>query len=353
MGVDYPLLYDPHRLEQLRIFTDAGRPVSLVGTILSDVTLLGCQTRIASVGSVCTDPRARGHGLAGQLVDDAVQRAAEAGASLMLISGHRTLYARRGGVEAGLFRRYHVFVRDLTSPTDGLTLRTVTPETCDQALRLFEAEPARFRRDLADYAKQIACERVMNRPGHTWLVERQGRPMALFSADHPRAGDGGGPATIQIRELAGCRLSLIRALPLAARELGADAFAIDAYEFDRSLEEALKDIVRWDSMPHTGVVKLLDPARLWRDFKPLIAERIGAEALGRISVRSESDDLRVHALTFEMGGEILTFDSPEDLTAALLGHPNHKPLINARGSLADILHKALPLPLPMYGLNYV
>jgi len=71
---DLGLLFHPDRLGQLRIFESDGKPVSLVGMILNDTVLLGCSVRVACIGSVCTDEPHRGRGLAGRLVEDAVER---------------------------------------------------------------------------------------------------------------------------------------------------------------------------------------------------------------------------------------------------------------------------------------
>ena len=145
MGRQYPMIFDPARLEQLRIFEHGGKPVSLVSTVVSDTVLLGCAVRVAAVGSVCTDAAHRGRNLAGRLVDDAVARALAAGAPIMLISGGRSLYTRRGAAGCGRFYRYDLR-RDTLPPLDQrLTLREVTADNAESALRMYEAEALRFR----------------------------------------------------------------------------------------------------------------------------------------------------------------------------------------------------------------
>src|ERR1035437_4466201 len=59
MGRMYAPLFNPRNLEQLLIFRTDGRPVSLVGMTINEVVMLGCRTKIACIGSVCTDESAR------------------------------------------------------------------------------------------------------------------------------------------------------------------------------------------------------------------------------------------------------------------------------------------------------
>ncbi len=77
-----------------------GKPVSHIRVVYNVLSLNGCRLKIASIGGVCTHPDYRGQGIASTLLDHCVQVAADAGASLLLISGERGLY-RRAGV-AGL-----------------------------------------------------------------------------------------------------------------------------------------------------------------------------------------------------------------------------------------------------------
>ena len=141
---------------------------------------------------------------------------------------------------------------------------------------------------------------------------------------------------------------------LIADELGADAVEIDAYVTDAALGDACAAIgVGPKLVGFRGTVKLLDVARLWRDFAPLLCERIGGETYRRSAVRSEADDLKINTLTFELDGESVAVEGAREVLAALFGSPRLDPPGVAHGRAADVLRRALPLPLPLYGMNYV
>jgi len=353
MGKQYPLLFHPQHLEQLRLFTAQGKPVSLVGMVVNDVVLQGCSTKIACVGSVCTDEWARGKGLAGRLIDDAAERATAAGAGVMLISGGRTLYTRRGATQAGLFHRYTITAERLRPEGQKVSIVEVSPDQCVQALRICEAEPIRFRRTEQEYALQIACRWTLDQPGSTYLVQSAAGPVAVVSANCVCSSRPDAATILGVYEMAGDRRAGLAALPQITETNHAETVVIDAYATDSVLRDACAALGADPKLvAHSGIVKLLDAGRLWQGYAPLLRERIG-EAASELQLETEADELKIHTLTFRHGGESLTLRGHRELTAALFGAPGLEPMADYSGALADLLGQALPLPLPLYGLNYV
>ena len=112
-------------------------------------------------------------------------------ATVMLISGGRGLYRRRGASGAGRYFRYTLPADDLLPADAGLSVAPIAAEQCVEAMRLYEAEPVRWRRDPDDYRLHATCSWVVDRPGKTYLMRRGGRPAAVVSACHERgAADG-------------------------------------------------------------------------------------------------------------------------------------------------------------------
>ena len=351
MGTQYPLLFRRDALEQLRMFTAAGQPASFVGTIISDLAVFGCSLRVACIGSVCTAPEHRGHGLASRLVLDSADRAAAQGAAVMLISGGRGMYLRLGAARGGRWRRYELAADQLPRGGEEITIEAVSGATIDQALRLYETEPVRFRRSRDEFATQLACEWTLDRPGHGYLVRRSSRLLG-FVATHDASSKEA--RILGISELAGSREAIFAALPKIVEAAKAEAVHIDAYEWDMALADlCARAGAKVEVIPHRGTIKLLDPQRLWDDFTPLLIERTDAETISKISLHPEADDLTIHTLTFRMDGQDLILRGPENLTATLFGAPDVAPLADASGPLGETLRRALPLPLPLYGMNYV
>lgn len=352
MRAQYPLVLRRDRLSQLRVIEENGKPVSLVCMVEGVGALLGCDVRIAMIGLVCTGQECQGRGLAGVLMDDAIARATADGYGLMLISGGRTLYTRRGSHYAGDFVKYSIDPAQLAE-ADGLTIRELTPEHAREAWPLLEAEPIRFRRTPHEYEKLLATHWVVGYPGSTWLVERAGSAVAVFSINHKRLEDPKRIDAFGVREMAGSRSAAMAAAGELARRFRTKQIEWEGYGRDAALRFCCAGIgIKPAPIAHYGTVKLLSVERLLADFRPLLRERLGEEA-GTLTVTSRSDNGTVERVTFELAGEKLSVEGEAEVLAALFGSPEMDPLAAAPGKLGKTLRQAFPLPLPLYGLNYV
>lgn len=355
MGAQYPLLFDPERTEQMRIYTRDVTVVSHVGVRVDQVLLCGATVRMACIGAVCTDVDARGHGLAGALFQDAVRYALDLGATVMLISGDRSLYRRAGAYPAGRFVHAKLECGSLGELVGDIALQRVSAEDAQEALRLFEAEPIRFRRTPEDYAKQLACGMLCNRPGQTWRVLAGGVPVAVVSCFALPDNEGRGIAALCVEEMAGDRHAALAAAGRLATEHGAPRVVLTGYVSDHALAAALAEVdAVVEHRPfHTGAtIKLLELPRLWADAMPLLHERIGDAAAAVIVTQDMDSDGVVQAAHFAYGGQHADVTGAEAVVHTFLGRPDAQAMTHAPGQLGALLRRALPLPLPMYGLNY-
>ncbi len=354
MSKEFPQLFGENYTDNLRIFERDGEPVSLVGMILDDTNVCGCPLRVASIGSVCSDPICRGKGLAGKLMDEAVARATDIGASLMLISGEQTIYTKRGAWPEGKFRKYHLRAGELPARDAGLTVTPLAPSQYKQALKMFEYEPIHFLRTEAEFAMQVDNKFSQDRPAETYLVSRDEAPVAVVTASmFDLAGEDETPV-LKIVEFAGARSAVAASLGEIAKQWQADLVDIEAYEADVAMAEALSPTkAEIETVSFNGTLKILSAERMWQDFAALISERIGPEVFEQITISSESDDLKIHTLTFDRDGESVTIEGDRKIVAALVGSTTLDPLAGQTGELAELLKLALPLPIPLYGMSYV
>ncbi|MFD1885830.1 GNAT family N-acetyltransferase [Paenibacillus wenxiniae] len=128
MGTAFPTLFRPGIVHSYGAFDDAGKLVSFMGLVPVVITSGSEQISAFSIGAVCTHPDYRGQRLAGQLLERCRQHAIEAGASLMFISGDRSLYTRAGSQFFG--RAYQFELTEQLAaiePSEWLELRELEP----------------------------------------------------------------------------------------------------------------------------------------------------------------------------------------------------------------------------------
>jgi len=348
MGAEYPLLFHPRRGRQLHIMTRNGAPVSLVGMTVNDVVMYGCRTKVACIGSVCTAQEHRGKGLAGKLVDAAAVAARRARATVMLISGGRSLYTRRGASDCGVYSRCEFDAKRAARRAKGLTVQRVGHNAWRGAHALWQAEHVRFERSLADYRLAAAQGWPVLRGGGTYVVRKAKRAVAVVTV---RPKDA---STLRTIEFAGSRTAALPGLGRIGAAQGFETVTVMCYPADVTLVEETKrlggDVAK---RRFGGMVKLLDPRGLWRDFRRLIARSVGTTVAKSLRVAYDADDLCIHTLRFTLGKESVELRGAQNLTAALFGHPTRRPLGQWSKGLGSLLDHALPLPLPLYGLNFV
>lgn len=350
---EFPWLFCRDALDRLRIFIADSQPVAHLAMVVNDASIYNCRVRVACLGAVCTEEAHRSKGLAGALVDDAVERAKAEGTAIMLISGNRSLYTRRGAYEVGRFLKFDVAAESLARP-DGLKVNRLSDEDCSRALELYEAEPIHFCRTLEQYRSQISTGLVMNRQGKSYAVRRGENLSAVATVWYLcGVGDTAGPSVATV-EFAGEREDLLAAVPEICRECGAKRAEIIAYTYDQDLLKACRSLgVEAEIVPFAFTVKLLDAQRLWRDFGPVLAARIGKDALANLRITSETDNMKINSLRFTLGNENFTINGAQEVLAGLFGLPAMNPLPQAQGRLGQELRRALPLAVPMYGLNFL
>jgi len=106
MEFSFPTLFRPGVSHSYAAFNDQGKIVSFIGMVPFIIQSGDVHLHAYSIGAVCTDPAYRGQGLAGELFTLCQQHAKDSGASLMFISGGRSLYTRAGSVTFGKSNKY-------------------------------------------------------------------------------------------------------------------------------------------------------------------------------------------------------------------------------------------------------
>ncbi|MHC5034360.1 MAG: GNAT family N-acetyltransferase [Planctomycetota bacterium] len=354
MGDEFPLLFHPDNVENLRVFTDGGEVVAHVGMLLRGISLLGSRHLSCCIGSVCTHPDYRGQGLATRLMDDAREKALEDGVDIFLISGGRGLYRRQGYVDVGAYRTCTV-ERSALPDSAGYVLRPWRPADIPDLVRLNAAEPVRFVRPPEDFLAFLGTGRVVNVPGELLIVCAGGsqRPVAYVACQV-----GGAPwderpeDAITITEMAGPRWAIVQALGRLLDEKGVAELTVDYLGCDAEFAELGRSL-GWRSQPRgfRGTVGIIDPARFWQASAPLFAERLGAKRAAGLDLDA-GEPLRI---TYEDNEVVVGSMSDMTNLVFLPPHRRHELEVGLDRSseLAGIIGELFPLPLVDYGLNYI
>jgi GNAT superfamily N-acetyltransferase len=318
-----------------------GKPVSHIRVVYNVLSLNGCRLKIASIGGVCTHPDYRGQGIASTLLDHCVEVAADAGASLLLISGERGLYRRALAADAGPIYEAEVSPDSASVATPAPCARPAQPEDWAACARLYQSEPVRFVRSAGFFRRTFSWRAVRG----TWVIEWGGEVTAYMLLSRPWGTPADYPRRL-VAEYAGSRAALLEGLPSLFDASGFEQITLRAPAWDQELAYLLD---RAGSAPkpttlpdHT--IRLLDLPRLMRRLRSHTAER-----LSRVHVRGLTFDQEGSRCIFGFGDEKLQLDLRKG-AALVLGGPEAPPV---DGELGRVLALLFPVPLPLPGLNYV
>lgn len=351
MAATYPLLFDRGRMDQLRVFTFQGKPVSLAGVLIRDLVLGGCEVRAAMLGSVCTDAAHRGKGLADHLLSDTIDHARRQGATVMIISGGRGLYIRRGARTTGHLLEV-ILPADAIDPPERLVYEEVGAANASIAQRLIETEPVRYRWWPQAFRAVIESGHAADQPAQTFLVRAgaRGDAVALITAQIPRTDAADAP--LAVVEFAGSRTAVLAAATTLARRHQRKTLRLVAQPGDPHMADLIATHnATTRSISLDATVKILDFKGLWRSILPLIRERIGNIA-DQIEIEEQWTEGNLTELRMSLNDDTFVIRDPQAIVDLLFGKEPLAAWDDAPATLAEVLKPAFPLPLPAYGLSY-
>lgn len=117
MADAFPFMYFKAMQGQSYAAFADGKMVSFLGLVPAVIRVGPARLNIFSLGSVCTDPDYRGRGIASAIMEKVLKHVDQSGASLLLVTGTRSLYTR---VNCHLFGEVTRFTLDADSANDML-----------------------------------------------------------------------------------------------------------------------------------------------------------------------------------------------------------------------------------------
>jgi len=342
----------------LDIVLEDERPISRVSIKEREVVILGCRTKVGSIGGVATEEEYRERGLATRLMERSAQRINDDQGDIMLVSGDRDLYRRQGCVRASTFFRFKITRSDL-GKFDSSDVRFVpySDESLLSIASIYQKETVRFHRTLEDF--RALLERV--RPAPFWtkpdvfLLQEDGEFLGYMVTQEPRDEKSKGRVRA-IAEYAGVRKTVANSIkPLFARyKIEELVFFVPGHdvEFIHILKRRGLAGEKGNLRGHT--FKIINLPRLMERFTPYIEERIGRDKASLLKFSQEGGKFSIvyKDERLEPGVESLTmliFGAHDEADPVRRDSQSTKKEI--MGEMGELLQALFPLPFPLPGLN--
>ncbi|MYC83108.1 MAG: GNAT family N-acetyltransferase [Acidobacteria bacterium] len=174
MSTDYPLVFAPGNLDNLRVVSEGGSIFSHAAMARRELREHGCALPVSMICAVATDPERRRRGAASRIMEDTVEAMAARGDAFGLLwtGPARDFYRRLGWevvgsngwayqVEPQLAGRFEqpLPVRPFQAGTD-----------LERIIEIHEAQPRRLTRTEAEYRTLLGLPK-----SEVWVAEEKGR----------------------------------------------------------------------------------------------------------------------------------------------------------------------------------
>lgn len=243
----FPLIFRPGFSHSYAAIADDGTVAAFMGLVPSTLRAGEALLNVFFIGAVCTAPAYRGQGLAGQLLQLCQNHAANAGASLLFVSGDRSLYTRAGCVPFGgtQFAELDVSSAQALAAAAGeaWTLRPMQPGDFFEVNRLLNEREAGHVYSPGELALLLGAEAyagVLGLSQRTLVAVRDGSIEGFAAMAVPAAGvPAPSPATAV--EWAGQPSAVAALLAKAALCSGVGTLQVPVPWQERSLLALLRD----------------------------------------------------------------------------------------------------------------
>jgi len=347
LGEVFPLLFNVNNLDNLRIIVMDGKIISHVGIWEGSLLIYGSWFKVGMIGAVCTHKDFRGRGYASALVMDALRKMRMDGVDLVLISGDRSLYRRFGCFKSGIVYHYKVSGEKLKNSGHKFNIIPYDEGMIGDIISIYQREPVRYRRTREEFKLLLEVFKKIRRydgfKAGIRLAAAGDKPLAYIAFSSFLSED-----SLKVWEYAGLR----EAIPY----LMANIFET---EKTSSLEitvpfhdtEMLSLFERYGldrpNMDSEASMLILNPIGFFEKSRLYLEERVGREVISKIGV--EEDDGKI---AVSLDGKRFMLE-PSDFTLLFFDSPDPKRLREKVMPIRRFLDGALPMPTPLYGLNYV
>jgi predicted N-acetyltransferase YhbS len=251
------------------------RLVAFMGLVPSVVRIGPASIHVYQLGQVCTHPEWQGRGVANLMMEAAVEQITIAGASLLFVSGARSLYARHHCLRFGGMWRMALMqteAKRLGRPVGdkAVVLREMGPTDWFRLHELDRGMVVRFERSVWDLADLITSEAHASgkRQRHlVYVAECDDDLLAYIVVRVPRDGEGG--SRMGLVEWAGDKEQVAALIGHAMELHTVEACELSLGWQEKALWGRLEAAAcRGDSQRMPGTIRVINSARLLEQLAP-------------------------------------------------------------------------------------
>lgn len=356
MGDAFPLIFsEAEDHHSYGAFQDDGKLLAFMGLVPWVLRVGDARLQAFSLGSVCTAPEARGQGIASEVLREVYRHIRQAGASLLLVSGDRSLYTRTGCMPFGRVRRYGIdrtaaeAVAAAAGDDGTMRLREMAPAD------LFALHQVAGSRDVAyDFSVRelsalikaesfASCVKMNHR---VWVAESDGAVAAFAVVGVPSDPQKRG----RVIEQAGSPAIVAR---LAAEAVIRDRMAGLDFHVpwqERELDERLSGFgLSCADGPSSGTLKIVDGEALLGQLRPWLDKRQAGSARG---LRLTQSDDGSWLLGREQDAAVALAD--DELVRLVFDYAGSEEQLAPLPAGTKPYRELFPVPLPYpVGLGYI
>ena len=174
MSTDYPLVFAPGNLDNLRVVSEGGSIFSHAAMARRELREHGCALPVSMICAVATDPERRRRGAASRIMENAVEAMAARGDAFGLLwtGPARDFYRRLGWEVVGSNGWAYQVEPELAGRFEQpLPVRPMRGDTdLEWIMEIHEAQPRRSTRTRAEYRALLGLPK-----SEVWVAEERGR----------------------------------------------------------------------------------------------------------------------------------------------------------------------------------
>lgn len=338
MQAEFPILLNEKNIENITVIKENEKLVSAASYLPWDISIEGVKIKAASIGAVCTAEAYRGLGYSSRTLDFAEQKMKACGIDLLLVSGTRALYKRRGLVEVKSFYEYRFEPENLNLD---FSLMDYENAYLSEILRLYAQNSTRYFRTREEFETLLYSATI---PWgifsyKVYLIKSKENIVGYIAI---KISDG---ETAEVMELFGAQDIVKSALSQLAYKLGLKYINYAVHFKDR------KNIlagIKASEINNRGTIKLLNFKGFMEKLRPYFSQYISEELLNELEFRELEEG---YCIALEH--ESLLIKDIGEVTKLVFEGNTDKLELSGREKLSEIIAAVFPIPFVWTAnLNY-